>query len=106
MKNSYQMKKKRYRWSAKRFLKNFAILFTVAMLGTLLVSPAAKAMFDKPAAKTGVIPVWRGDTLWSIARQIAPKTDPRQTIGKLKIQNHLKASNLIAGQQLRFTLEP
>ena len=75
-------------------------------MGTLLLSPAAKAVFNKNHDQATIISVWRGDTLWSIARQLTPEIDPRQTIGKLKRQNNLKASNLIAGQQLRFTLEP
>jgi LysM domain len=43
--------------------------------------------------------VKRGDTLWSIARRLAPGRDPRPVIDRLIADNHLSGS-LQAGQSL------
>lgn len=41
-----------------------------------------------------------GDTLWSIAQQIAPGSDPRVTVDTLVRLNHLTGGNVRAGQAL------
>jgi hypothetical protein len=43
--------------------------------------------------------VKRGDTLWSIARRLAPGRDPRPVIDRLIADNHLSGT-LQAGQSL------
>lgn len=43
--------------------------------------------------------VMPGDTLWSIARDIAPDNDPREVIAQIRELNDL-SGGLIAGQQL------
>lgn len=43
--------------------------------------------------------VKQGDTLWSIARRIAPGQDPRPVVDELIAGNHLKGS-LQAGQAI------
>jgi len=42
-----------------------------------------------------------GDTLWSIASQIAPQRDPRAVVATLERVNHLTGSILLPGQRLR-----
>lgn len=44
--------------------------------------------------------VQRGDTLWAIAQQIAPGSDPRDVVHQLRRLNDLPAGGLQAGQQL------
>jgi len=47
--------------------------------------------------------VYSGDTLWSIAKQYAPKgTDVRNYIQKLTKVNGLKSSSIFEGQVLRL----
>ncbi|HYH04512.1 MAG TPA: LysM peptidoglycan-binding domain-containing protein [Bacillota bacterium] len=94
-----------YRWSAKKFFKNMAILFSIITMGTILLTTAVNATFEKTPAKVAVITVMRGDTLWSIAQRIDPSADPRNVICKIKQQNMLPSSNLSAGQQLEYELE-
>lgn len=44
--------------------------------------------------------VHRGETLWAVARRIAPHNDPREVVQQLRVLNHLERSSLQAGQQL------
>jgi len=41
-----------------------------------------------------------GETLWSLARRVAPDNDPREVVQQIRQINHLQGSNLRAGQQL------
>jgi LysM repeat protein len=97
--------KTQYRWSLKRFSKNFLLLLLVSGIATILVSTAVKATFDNNSPQTIVIRVMRGDTLWSIAQKIEPTSDPRLVIYKIKERNQLVASNLKIGQSLEFQLQ-
>ncbi len=45
--------------------------------------------------------VKRGDTLWSIARRLAPGRDPRPVIDRLIADNHLSGT-LQAGQSIHL----
>lgn len=96
---------KKYHWSPKRFLRNFIILFSLIALSTFLLSTAVKATFTKEPASVAVITVLKGDTLWSIIHRLAPDADPRRIIFKIKQQNRLNSSDLVAGQQLEYALE-
>ena len=95
----------KYRWSAKKFFKNMAILFSIITLGTVLLTTAVNATFEKSPAQVAVITVRQGDTLWSIAKRLEPGTDPRDVISKIKRQNRLSSSHLIAGQLIEYELE-
>jgi hypothetical protein len=48
-----------------------------------------------------VVTVQAGDTLWSIAGQVAPGRDPRAEVDDLQRINHLASVALVAGQVLR-----
>ncbi len=41
-----------------------------------------------------------GETLWSLARRVAPGNDPREVVQQIRVLNHLQGSSLQAGQQL------
>jgi LysM repeat protein len=82
-----------------------AMALAVVLLGSLMLlvahlsagSPAAR-----PAAAPGaVVTVQPGDTLWSIAGQVAPGRDPRQVVERLREVNHLSSASLIPGQTLK-----
>jgi nucleoid-associated protein YgaU len=81
----------------------------VLTLAVLLVGLAVVwvARLSAPAA-TGpapvapqVVTVQAGDTLWTIAEQVAPNRDPRDEVGRLQRHNHLAGVDLVPGQQLR-----
>ena len=44
--------------------------------------------------------VHRGDTLWSVARRIAPDRDAREVVAELRQLNALRGATLLVGQQL------
>ncbi|MDQ1711777.1 MAG: hypothetical protein QOE45_1227 [Frankiaceae bacterium] len=41
-----------------------------------------------------------GETLWAIARRVAPGTDPRATVARLTQLNDLGSTPIVAGQRL------
>lgn len=53
-----------------------------------------------PAVPRPVTVVQPGETLWAIARRVAPGTDPRATIARLTDLNDLGARPIVAGQRL------
>ena len=64
--------------------------------------PAATGTTGSPGrpAATATVVVHEGDTLWSIARVVAPNRDPRQTVEQLRRLNHLRGAAVEAGQRL------
>ncbi|HYN17480.1 MAG TPA: LysM peptidoglycan-binding domain-containing protein [Actinomycetes bacterium] len=75
-----------------------AVVLVVA--GSLLVVPglARGDGPDRPAPRVAYV-VESGDTLWSIARRVAPGRDPRPVVDGLIEANDLHAG-LQAGQEL------
>lgn len=89
-------------WSYKKFSINMLILMFVIGLGLICLTTGAKATMEK---EYQLITVRNGDTLWTIAKQWAPETDPRITIAKIKEDNQLLKSNLFSGQTLKLAIE-
>jgi hypothetical protein len=98
-------RKTRYRWSGLKFCKNLLILTVMIGLGTIWLTTAVKATFNDQNEQIVNVTVLRGDTLWSIAKRIAPGVDPRRVIAQIKQQNRLPVSALVAGQELIFELD-
>ena len=79
---------------------------TVGALGALLTllmglgatPAAATATATHPTAKTFV--VQPGQSLWTIAVDVAPQADPRETITMLREINNLGTGSVYAGQRL------
>jgi hypothetical protein len=93
-----------YHWSGLKFGKNLLILILISALGSICLTSAVKATFDDHKEQIINVTVLHGDTLWSIAKRIAPDVDPRRVIAQIKQQNHLPVSALVAGQELIFEL--
>ncbi|MEO7262683.1 MAG: LysM peptidoglycan-binding domain-containing protein [Jatrophihabitantaceae bacterium] len=77
----------------------------VAAVGGLLLL-LAHLSASSPAARPagvpgGVVTVRQGDTLWSIAGQVAPGRDPRQVVERIRRSNHLTSVSLTPGQTLK-----
>jgi hypothetical protein len=61
-------------------------------------SQAATATETGPALQQTT--VQQGETLWAVARRIAPANDPREVVAQIRRINHLQSSSLRVGQQL------
>jgi len=61
---------------------------------------------DPPAASgpqvATSVTVRSGDSLWSIAARVAPRSDPRQVVDRLRQLNHLSSVQLTPGQTLKL----
>jgi hypothetical protein len=81
---------------------------TVAILGSALVvvllSPLAAAAHrpgaDPAPAEQRIVVIQQGDTLWSIAQQARPGSDPRETIAWIRDANGVEAGSLQVGRSL------
>ena len=77
------------------------VILTVALLVVLLPGAwraMATAQVEGPVTVT--VTVESGDTLWGIASQIDPGTDPRALIAQIRELNSLEQSGLVPGQVL------
>jgi len=74
-----------------------ALAGVLVWLAALSAPAASPARVSVPATVT----VQDGDTLWSIAGQVAPDRDPRAEVDQLRRLNHLGGVALTPGQVLR-----
>lgn len=94
--------KKQFKWSFKKFFVNMILLSIIIVLGLICISAGAKATVER---EYQLITVHSGETLWTIAKEIAPETDPRITIAKIKEANQLDQSKITPGQILKIVVE-
>lgn len=74
------------------------LLLTAFVLGRTGTSVAATdTAAPAPYAQTTV---HQGETLWSVAKRVAPGHDPRAVVEQLRALNHLSSGSVQAGQQL------
>ena len=80
-----------------------ALLFTAFSLGRSAsqastdIGGASGSVTTAPVEQITVLP---GDTLWSIAKSVAPNNDPREVVAQIRSLNDLSRSELQVGQQL------
>jgi Tfp pilus assembly protein FimV len=79
------------------------IALTIAVIGGS--SAIASGEQGAPAGTFETITVMSGETLWSIAQEIAPSADPRDVVAAIENLNALDGTALIAGQQLSIPAE-
>ena len=72
------------------------------LVGGAWAGPAFRALTpDRPVTVVrSAYVVRRGDTLWSIARQVSPTRDPRTVVDALSADNGISAGELEPGQVL------
>lgn len=75
------------------------VVLVAQAAGSVLVAGAA-AVSGTPAASGDLYEVRSGDTLWSIAGELAPDVDPRVAVDDLAALNG--GSSLEVGEQLRL----
>jgi hypothetical protein len=81
------------------------LVVLLAMLALLLAlgidaARSAAATEDGEAAAHPTVIVQPGDTLWDIARDAAPRDDPRETVQRLLDLNRLSSPVIVPGQEL------
>ena len=59
-----------------------------------------RAFGDRRAVDEVSLSVHAGETLWGVARRVAPGQDPRAVVAKIRELNHLSSATLQIGQQL------
>ncbi|MGB8650195.1 MAG: LysM peptidoglycan-binding domain-containing protein, partial [Mycobacteriales bacterium] len=74
-----------------------ALLLTAFSLGRVGSHAATEAPVAVPLAQTTVHP---GETLWAVAKRVAPGRDPRAVVQRIRELNHLDGADVLAGQQL------
>jgi LysM repeat protein len=72
----------------------------VIALSVFLVSPGALADSEQSANDFEYMTVLSGDTLWSIATEIAPQEDPRDVVAEIIALNQLPSAALMPGQEI------
>ncbi|MCW2500206.1 MAG: hypothetical protein JWN87_1882 [Frankiales bacterium] len=74
------------------------LLLTAFVVGRAGSSQAAtETTTARPYAQTTV---HAGETLWAVAKRVAPGQDPRAVVQQLRELNHLASGGIQAGQQL------
>jgi Tfp pilus assembly protein FimV len=75
-----------------------AVAVSVAVIGggSALASRDAGA----PAGSFSTVTVSSGDSLWSIAEEVAPAADPRDVVDSIVRLNALESATVIVGQRL------
>lgn len=93
--------------SRVRLTRRGRVLVVLALAAVLLavltfgMSAASQADSEAPVpAAIGVTTVQSGETLWGVARRIAPDADVRQLVAQIRELNDMGSSTLLAGQQL------
>lgn len=83
-----------------------ALIFASSMFLLLAVIASGRFSADagtSPADQgraTGVVVVQPGESLWQIARSIAPGVDPRETVSLIRSLNGLGDTTVVAGQSI------
>ncbi|RLK53018.1 LysM peptidoglycan-binding domain-containing protein [Microbacterium telephonicum] len=79
----------------------------IALALAILSGGSAIASHDAgaPAGTFATVTVVPGDTLWSIAGDIAPDADPRDVVDQIVTLNALPTGDVIPGQSLSIPVE-
>ncbi|MFS0866863.1 LysM peptidoglycan-binding domain-containing protein [Microbacterium sp. 179-B 1A2 NHS] len=92
----------------RRVLAGLASVPAVAALGFAIVSGGGALATAESGAPSGTfesVTVLPGDSLWSIARDVAPAADPRDVVEDIMNLNALSSAVLDAGQSLSIPVE-
>lgn len=74
------------------------LIIAAALFG--LNGGGAVATADSSAGTFHYVTVDSGESLWQVARSIAPNSDPRDVVAQVMQFNRLDSSDVMAGQQL------
>ena len=77
-----------------------ALAFAVISLGQAALSPQAQAGSETSSDASRTWVVQPNETLWSIAEQVDPDADPRETVARIVSMNDLPDSAVLVGQEI------
>jgi hypothetical protein len=77
-----------------------AMLLVVGAVVSLAITSSGAASSTAQAIPVQYVTVAPGDTLWSIAGEVAPDADRRDTVAQIIERNALPGSSVEAGQRL------
>ena len=84
----------------RRVLMTLAALPLIAIALFVALNGGMATATDADPAELSYVTVSGGDSLWSIAEEIAPGEDPREVIAQLLRFNELSSVGVVPGQQL------
>ena len=73
------------------------LLFVAFLAGRSGADASTSTARPTPYTQTTVQP---GETLWAVAKRVAPQHDPRALVDEIRELNHLSSASLQVGQQL------
>jgi Tfp pilus assembly protein FimV len=83
--------------------RRLTLTISLALVAAAWAGPAVRALGspETPArvSRTSYV-VRQGDTLWTIARELAPGSDPRPVVDLLSAMNGVDPGRLVPGQTL------
>jgi nucleoid-associated protein YgaU len=85
----------------RRLLAAVSLVFGLAIAATTGAAVLDAGSGLRPAGHSSVV-VEPGDTLWSIARQVAPEEDTRAVVDAIEDVNELDSTLLVPGQVLHL----
>ncbi len=83
-----------------RILLFAATILTLVGLVVAFGQLAGATDTSRPQSPTAIMTVQSGDSLWTIAMNISQRSDPRETIDRIRELNGLRDSVIVPGQQL------
>ncbi|MFH8251021.1 LysM peptidoglycan-binding domain-containing protein [Microbacterium sp. B2969] len=93
----------------RRVVAFLAALPAIVALGVALVVGGSSALASRdagsPAGSFQTMTVTAGESLWSIAQEVAPQADPRDVVDAIVRLNALDGVAVSAGQRLAIPLE-
>lgn len=92
----------------RRVMAVLAALPAVVALSIAMISGGgalASGDHAAPGAEFSTVTVFPGDTLWSIAQEVAPAADPRDVVDAIMRLNALESAQLDAGETLAIPAE-
>ncbi|MDQ3899314.1 MAG: LysM peptidoglycan-binding domain-containing protein [Actinomycetota bacterium] len=76
-----------------------AATVTLAVVGSL--GWIGQGAYPQVPANTVPVQVGAGETIWDIARRVAPRSDQRAVVERIRQLNHIVGSAVSPGQQLQ-----
>jgi LysM repeat protein len=77
-----------------------SLVFFAGLVFLGLAHSGASSTTSATQSTVSSVTVHDGDTLWGIAKRIAPGSDPRAVVDRIKSLNHLGSAALQPGQSL------